>query len=571
MKTQKFKNLLKKLSAGIVVLAIALVLFAACDKTGQTTTPSENPDPKPPVEVVEVKVTDILAEMETYQNLDINGAYENLAQSIAAEKLAHSEVMGFVLKNDVLNIVGKTKNGGNLNSVSVQLPASATQYVSVSQEMLKGVILQKAGYTASSQVDEKNKTEAQNKLNSAINGVLAEIAAGKSGQTLAKNDYVVAGTNINLADVFVDSYVKAFVREDGTVLAYESVDAVLKEHHYIFTGKNLTPAQMANIIKNGTNGVDYTETVKTINVAQTYTPPELQQPEIETVTFDELYAQVFGDNYTLPTFGDLMQEILPNIMAGSDLKALFTGFDGDDFYLFAEGAGSSGNKGFRKCLYKGADLSSILKYRDDILPLLSQENLKEILKSLYLQEDNIEKDSPAHATILNNLMDFKTECENSISVIRSVQRTDFKNTNIFTSTTEISEYKPYAEKLFPEKEIIYAGVSDLGGRAIDESHFNTGYYDSFNILSVYTDGDNIIIDTRKIYVPYYNGSTVIDRYNEYLVNGNYDLGNGETITITDPVEVQRLQEFASKAQRMAQYQITGLENFAEEDRKKRDN
>lgn len=560
---EKIKNgfvaLLKK--AGVITMAVlAAKTLTACNKTDQQVKPDPNPNPggedKPPVVVTQTNVIDILSEMQAFENLNVEEAYDSLAVNIAAEKLFESTVLGYEYNGSTLSIVAKSKNGGDLTSVSVSVPNSAMKYIKMNEESLKTAVLLLAGYTPTSTVE--NKAEAEQKLTSAINKVVSDIASGKDCSTNALNDYAVDGANINLSKVFPGQTVKGYVREDGTVLAYVYGDNSLTEHHYHFAQKGLYPNQMAEIIQNGEKGVDYTEDLVEIDFSQTHTPPALDEPQIEEKSFDELYAQVFGDNYSLPTFAELMDELLPKLVAGSDLKVLFTGFEGDDFYIYSESVNSLGVKGFYKSLYRGDDFHPISEYRDATSPIVEQ-GIKEILKETYTELGLSEQE------ILDQLTHFKLSAESCVDAIRNMGRPEFKSSTLFLDTREFTDYKPYAEKLYGDKEIIYAGVSDLGGASIDEFYFDTGSCNTFKILSIYKEDGNVIIDIKEIVVPQYNNSTTESLYNSFLEKDVYKVLNEQTIEVSDPVEVQRLQEFIAKLEKFSQYEIGGLDGLAEDE------
>ena len=557
---EKIKNGLMKVGAGIGLFT-GIATFTACNNTSQSTTPNPNTNPnpggddKPPIEVTQYSVATILSEMEAFKNLDVEAAYDALAMSIADEKLFEATTLGYEIEGNTLTIIAKSKNGGTLTSVSVSVPSSATKYARISETMLKQTVLLSAGYMTTSTVE--NKAEAEQKLTAAINKIVSDIAAGKECTTVALNEYSVDGANINLSKVFPDGVVKGYVREDGTVLAYVYDKDTLTEHHYHFTQKGLYPNQLAEIIENGVKGVDYTEDVVVIDLTKKHTPPALEQEEVKEVDFDKLYAQVFGEDYTLPSYAELMDELLHKIVSTSQMQVLFTGMEDGKFALYAETTSSSGISSLVKSVYKG-ESDSVSEYASAYAEIQQYESLKAYLKEVCSGNGEVAEDD-----VLAILAENKSNYEKLIADIQNLTKKDFKSGGLLTNTTDLDNYKDFAEKLYGDKEIIYAGVSDLSGRLIDHGTFDTGYYESFKVVSVYKDGDKININIQEIYVPWYNNSTTESLYNSLLKDNKYAVINEETITITDSVEVQRLEEYLAKLEKFSQYEITGLDGLAE--------
>lgn len=241
------------------------------------------------------------------------------------------------------------------------------------------------------------------------------------------------------------------------------------------------------------------------------------------------------------------------------MEVLFTGVEDGKFALYAETTTSSGRRGLIKSIYQGENYN-FASYGEVYDEIDAYKSFKEYLKHKYCPTGEVEKNSSSEASVLAQISEYKSYIESYVNDIRKLEKKEFKNNSLLTSTTELDNYRDFAEKLYGDKEIIYAGVSDLSARTPTNDFFNSNYCESFKVLSVFQDNGNIVISIKEIFVPWYSDSTTESLYKSFFEN-KYQISSEQTIIVTDPVEVQRLAEYATAS--VAVYDLYGYEDIME--------
>lgn len=139
----------------------------------------------------------------------------------------------------------------------------------------------------------------------------------------------------------------------------------------------------------------------------------------------------------------------------------------------------------------------------------------------------------------------KADIEIGKEIFEGFVKNDFTSTNILSATTDTlpAPSNDFGEALLndlgEQGDIIATYVGAMSGRGFDSTGiFGTGYLSDFDVTVVYSDGNQVMIVSTEVVVPWYTNSTNQSQYNEFVSeNGRYQLSNTETTTITAPVYV----------------------------------
>lgn len=533
MKEKNYKLLKKLILVLFTTVAVATVLTACNGDNGQT---SESGDQKPPIGQTEVSVSQILADIQEYNEFDHANSFNGVAAEVVKNNIEDSEAtfLNYTVADHNFVVVAENKNG-SFTSVALPISEECENYVKniTSKQTL---VLNVAGLSASDMIKENEKDATVKKITDAIEKIESNVAKIADAEPSQTNNYIAEGDKIDLDGLFAEDRSAAYLREDGSVIAFvfdeEKCEITMK--HYVVDGaKDMAAAQIVSAIKNGVSCA--TSTQLKFNEDLQIPPLDIQ---VEMVTFEEIANQVFGENYSLPGFDELMNELLPKIVVGERIKLLFTGFEGDNFYIYIEIIATGGIQGFGKSEYIGNKLEDIIKYRTEVGSVFDSKNFLSTLKESFAAAGSVEVGSSEETSLRLQILEYKSQIEKACETIKASQKADFMNSTLQVVTNTVSNDEDYAQKLFPGKEIVAAYVGDLGGGSIDSSHFGTGYYDAFKIATAYIDEDNIKVAVTEIYVPWYTNSTTESLYRSFLDNVRYEIVKEETTVVSNPIIVK---------------------------------
>lgn len=527
MKEKNYKLLKKLILVLIITVAVATVLTACNGDNGQTSEPS---DQKPPIEQSQTTVSKIMADMSAYKNFDLLSEFNNVALDIVDKKVqGEAELLIYTVESHNFVVIAQNENG-SFTSVAVPLSQTCENYIKNSSSK-ESLILAVANLTGSTQIEASGKGTVQQKISTAIQTIVDNVAAIENGETAQLNTYVSDGDKIDLSEVYGNNRSAAYLREDGSVIAFvfdeEKCEITMK--HYVVDGaKGMTTAQIVSAIKNGAATTNSTN----LKFNEDYTIPPLDQ-QAETITGLEIMQGVFA-NFTPYNFETKAQEIVNAVFNRSNPhKILFYSATDNGIVIFSED--TTAKTSLCKTEYNGEVGQKLKK-------LLSNNSLEEIAKTYGIGlTTSYEKNSDEYQNKLQTIKDIFDELSGLKSSVESLQSSSFGAARIATSTNDISNYTDYAQKLFPGKEIVAAYVGDMGYRNIDsQGRFNTGYFCTFDIAVAYKDGDDIKVNEVNCMVPWYTNSTNETLYNS-LLNGTegqtYKLQNSQTTVVSNPIIV----------------------------------
>ena len=277
------------------------------------------------------------------------------------------------------------------------------------------------------------------------------------------------------------------------------------------------------------------------------TPVDPEEPEIEDptpeVSFEEVYNEVFGENYEFVPFEDYMQSLAERVFSTStDVRFVLAGADPDAFVIYADAAYDEN----RRCLLQGTLKTDT--YAAIYVPILY--NLYDLTRQSeaaggfkqYMQQvyESCANASSARA----ELETISTDLDLSIRVVSGIQRGNFDTTRPVTNTRDDIDFSAYAEEYTPEGATpLKCYVGTMGFRRIDTDYFNTGYIDSSPVVVFYLNENNqLVIESFDMYVPWYRDSTTETLYQSGLGElGKTYVKDGLTITtINNPILSEEL-------------------------------
>ena len=439
----------------------------------------------------------------------------------------------------------------NNSSVVVDIPKETAGFL---VDDVKETAIGQAGYTSDQKFKENEEAKVCDKINSALDYIESQIGKISELPTGTVNYYVIGESKENLDKTF---FVISPVREDGTNVLFtvyengELTESVIK----INDVENMTTNEIWEAISQG----DY----EIISQNELDPSSNYEEPPVEeTVSFDDIYNQVFGEGFVVADAQSLLNDLAKNIFTNrTNINILAVNLN-NEFTIYADNISSLGRKSLTSATYKGSELNEITSY----LSLLQQiENVggwDEYINS-FAPSGSIEEGSETHNKLLATLENIKTNIVSGNEVFSGLVKSDFTTTNILSATREElpASSNAFGEALLNELgengEIVETYVGTMGGRLIDSTGmFGTGYYSNFDLVSVVKNGPEVYIIKTNIFVPWYNNSTNEGLYNEFLKdNGQYQLNNTQTTTINNPILFSNSNEATTSAEKRLEEEV----------------
>ena len=544
MKKFRFTALLLCLTA----LCGAILMFAACsdpDPSGQSgSTGGENP----PAEKT-VSVADVYDGMGV--SMDFDGMLETEANELAQETYGSADVKSYGVEDGKFQVLSMA--GDRLSSVVVELPEETLNYLNGD---VKENVLDRAQLTADQQVKESERQQIVDRLTSAVEYIEGQIGNISNLPASRVNYYADGETqeNVNASTLFSvlgpvladGSFIRYDVRENGnlfeTVIVVPNADGKTEQQIYeaYFSGNYSVGAS--------------TE----VDLDAEYTPPTPADPdnpdpdnpgggeEEETITFDEIYNQVFGEGFVAPSAGEELAR-LNNLLnnGATNIKLIATNIDSANFAVYSEVVDGLGRTRFMEYVYNGNNETEIRDYLTLLQAIENAGGIENYALSIYEDFGDILPGSDNYDELLNRFNKLKSYLQGG-SPTEELGNEDFTSRTLVIKTNNAlpASSNAFGEALMgdmgAEGTIIATYVGDLSGRvftSIENGNpiFNTTYMEAFDLVVVYQNGAEISIVTTECLVPWYTNSTNSTLYEEFLsTDGTYRLRNTQTTTIESP-------------------------------------
>lgn len=509
----------------VVALVAAFALFAACNG-GSGSAPSTDGGTGSAGQTTVGQIY-----LESGVSLDRQALLENETQEIAVSAFGEgSTVVSFGIEQGALSVI--SLNGGALSSVVVSLPE---EVVDILNDELSSVLLKEANLTQNQTVSASEKEQVKQKLFDASQSVQSQIGEVSSLTYGTQNSYITGSVRQNGSG---SVSVLGAVRSDGSVLLFDVLsDGKLSQSVFkIENAQSMTEDELWQAV---TDGSLQPASQSDIDLSTVYAPPA-----VETVSFEEIYNQVFGENFVVPTSQEVLEEILANVRTTvSNLKLITADMSEESLTIYSEAVNRAGIRGLNEATYNG-NATQINEYLNYLLSITNYNSLKEMLANNYTGNENSEE-------ITNYLEEVKTYLDDNYQNALNLNSENFNLKGIINCTNDTlpASSNAFGEALLEdmgvEGTIISTYVGDMSYKSLDaDKIFGTGYLSGFDITVVYSNGDDISIVSTECLVPWYTNSTDQSLYSEFISqDGQYLLRNTETITIANPVFVDTTSEF----------------------------
>lgn len=537
------KNWLK-FTAAILTMAGAVSALAACNQK-EVDQPGPGPGPDP----VEETTTVSLIYDGMGVSMDFDGMLETEANELAQETYGSADVKSYGVEDGKFQVLSMV--GDSLSSVVVELPEETLNYLNGD---VKENVLDRAQLTADQQVKESERQQIVDRLTSAVEYIESQIGNISNLPASRVNYYADGETqeNVNASTLFSvlgpvladGSFIRYDVRENGNL--FETVIVVPNAE-----GK--TEEQIYEAYFSGNYSVGASTEV---DLDAEYTPPTPTDPdnpnpdnpgggeEEETITFDEIYNQVFGEGFVVNTdinaiLTDLAERVFINT---TDVSVVAVGLN-DGFTIYSQNVDALGRTRLTEGVYRGGNLEEITEYLSLLQQIENAGGWENYINS-FAPSSPVEEGSPSYTQLIETLQSIKGNIDNA-DVISALTRSDFSTRTVMNATTEALPASSNAfgealmEDMGAEGTIIATYVGDMSGSGFDSTGiFGTGYLSVFDITVVYKNGDEISIVTTECLVPWYTNSTNQSQYGEFVKDGGtYKLRNTQTTTIENPIDL----------------------------------
>ncbi len=262
--------------------------------------------------------------------------------------------------------------------------------------------------------------------------------------------------------------------------------------------------------------------------------PELSQP-IKQLSFEELFNQVFGEDYVFTPFEEAFDKIMDDVYKLIyEHEVLLVDLNSDRFVVYSN------------CLTKATDTfalgveSYIGDYLQEFCEYFELSNTLEhtsLLDYARGMSGFVDDEINDEAFTLEKLEELKTKIENLQKIANETGFADFKPlSSLFNTETNIN-ISDYAEHYIPaDATPIACYVGSMGARTLD-NRFGTGYTQNFNIAVIYKTNEVVVYRDFTVIVPWYTNSTTQSSYALGLgeEGKDYIFGRDETILIEDPI------------------------------------
>lgn len=505
----------------LLVFGVALS-FTACSNN------NEEDDYTPPnqisvLQIFEINKTDILADLTNIANEKIEG--------IPSVLYGDNVVTLYEKQNENYVFTYIVKSSNSLFSYVVKIPPEVVS--STTDNTAISTIISKAGYTADQKINKTNSDIAQvvENLQAVVAGIRAKIEKLDSKENInvvMHNDYLKFEQENG--NIFTGA-----VREDGSILKFEVTSA-----GDIFE----------TLVKK-----DGTSLTRSISATEKYEAPAIEA--IQKISVEKILNQYFGDfkAYDFVAKAHMIVDLNQTIE-----KVLFYNADENGIQIFCnEESLTTGATRFSKFVYQGTAGKALME-------LNKYKNKNDFASAIGLSLDlQVEENSKEHSEIIEKLQTLKENFTNCANEVEKLQLSNFKRTGLITSTENQlpAEANAFGKELAPEgSEVLMTYVGDVSGANIDPlNESGTGYFSRYDVLVVYSDGNNHYIKKVSVDVPWYANSTTESLYNHIFKSDNYRIDKEENTVVENATVVEQDKQ---NIQAYETFETVNLNLFAKE-------
>lgn len=262
--------------------------------------------------------------------------------------------------------------------------------------------------------------------------------------------------------------------------------------------------------------------------------PELSQP-IKQLSFEELFNQVFGEDYVFTPFEEAFDKIMDDANKYVyDYNIFLIELNSNRFAVYYNYRMQSTKPSTLKVInYKGEYLQEFCEYFE-LSNTLENISLLDYAKEMSGFVDGEINDE---TLTLEKLEEFKTKIENLQKIAKETESTSFWSESSISNTETEINILDYAEHYIPaDATPIACYVGQMGSRALN-NHFNTTYVRAFEMVTLYTQNNQTVYSRKAIIVPWYTDSTTESCYDLALgeEGKDYYVNRNEEIIISNPI------------------------------------
>ena len=277
--------------------------------------------------------------------------------------------------------------------------------------------------------------------------------------------------------------------------------------------------------------------VGTINPGETFEFPPLEQKE-QIVSFEELYNQVFGENYEFLYLEDTLTQLLQKASEGTATspKLLFANTD-NTLELYYDRIDGLNRQGLVKATYRGNYLSDILSYIEFANAISKDKGFQDYLRNVV--GDVIEAEELSQKT--QELTNIKNQCDEFKIILGNTTKSEFSRTTQLNNTSTPIDFSKFAEKFMPEGvEPIACYPGEVGATVPGKKVGDYPYFTTINKILCYVDVQGqVVIENFQYIIGANSGSESNELIYERLLNGeiniDFVINSYEEKMISDPI------------------------------------
>ena len=262
--------------------------------------------------------------------------------------------------------------------------------------------------------------------------------------------------------------------------------------------------------------------------------PELSQP-IKQLSFEELFNQVFGEDYVFTPFEEAFDKIMDDAYRhATEYKNLCIEFSAEKLVVYSNcKIASSQSDDLWIATYMGEHLAELYEYAQ-LSEQVEETSLQDYAKQI---SGFVENENNDEAELKAKLEQLKSQIENLQKIADETGFANFGFSSPIVNTETNINISDYAEHYIPADAIPIACYVDTFRPRTLDNRFGTGYTCSFDMATIYKTNEGVFYRKFTIIVPWYTNSTTQSSYALALgeEGKDYIFGRDETILIEDPI------------------------------------
>lgn len=537
------KSIFKLLTLIIVTVACASLL--ACESASPSAgVPGDTTDGQVNAPTT-VSVASVIEQADIEGRLNgENGVIRSaLKRRIAEEFPSADGVEVYLADEQGAFLIVKEGDGSRLVTVSSQVPDEIGDIFSSPEERVLAI----AGVDATAVVAETETDGIKQKIDRAIEDYEASVIGALDELEISKNEISEIYMTVSLdgsSQRLFDGATEIIVSAPTVAMPHTAEGELSTENcrmAYAFSLSNdgkvsayvLTLPDVSNMFDNlATDAV--IELIGSYASTSRIELPALAQP-VKPLTFDELYAQVFGEDYVFTPFEEAFDKIMDDAFRNTtEYKNLCIEFSAEKLVVYSNcKIASSQSDRLGIATYRGEHLAELYEYAQ------LSEQVEEISLQDYAKQVSgfVENENNDEAEVKAKLEQLKSQIETLQKTADETGYNNFKLAGQIMNTETNINISDYAEHYIPADATPIACYVDVMHQRTLDNRFGTGYTQSFDMATIYKTNEGVFYRDFTVIVPWYTNSTTQSSYALGLgrEGKDYIFGKDVTTLIEDPI------------------------------------